>query len=45
MIGLMLYIVNVSYLADIDVSEQDDSNRQESVDTRDEVIVNAAKQS
>ena len=44
MIGLMLYNVNVSYLADIDVSEQDDSNRQESVDTRDEVIVNAAKQ-
>ena len=40
----MLYNVNVSYLADIDVSEQDDSNRQESVDTRDEVIVNAAKQ-
>ena len=30
-------------LADTDVSEEDDSNRQESVDTRDEVIVYATK--
>ena len=31
------------YLADIDVSEEDDSNRQHSVDTRDEVVVGTEK--
>ena len=32
------------YLADIDISEEDDSNRQQSVDTRDEVIVDTGIQ-